>query len=160
MIPVVQLDPATLSLWLDVSLISGGPHGHKLSELTQRAAFGENNEVIEEIRALPDRKLASRAAHLVSCLWHEKRHFLDLLLTNYGALRVRHYFALYMNMSGILSRCTKGKSPLVCPLDVACDPFRLKMLDVGAVDPVLVQQAGRSEERRVGKEGRSRGSAE
>jgi hypothetical protein len=139
MIPVLQLDPATLSIWFNLELVAAGPEGATLTELVQKAVFGDKN-VINKIRAIRDPKLAARAAHLVSCVWHEKRHFIDLVLSNYGALRVRQYFTIYLNTMRLLQECHHEKYPLVCPLDAMCDPFRLKLLGVSEVGENLKLQ--------------------
>jgi hypothetical protein len=41
-------------------------------------------------------------ANIISSIWHEKRHFLDFILTNYGAFRVRQFFQVYFNLNLVL----------------------------------------------------------
>ena len=140
MIPVLQLDPATLTLWCDTTLIASGPNGKALANLVKKAVLGAPT-VVEDFRTIDDSVTKGRAANLISCVWHEKRHFIDLLLSNYGAFRIREYFKLYMNIPHLLHEAIKGEHSLVFPLDVACDPFRMKLLGVDTVGKNLKRQA-------------------
>lgn len=147
MIPVIQLDPSTLSLWCDTTLIAAGPDGETLAEVVRKAVVGDD-AVVGDIKALSDLSLATRAAHLVSCVWHEKRHFFDLMLSNYGAYRVREYFSLYLNMQVLAAECLHKKTPFVFPLDAASDPVRLDALQVNAVGENLKRQATNARDRK------------
>ncbi|HEV2803595.1 MAG TPA: hypothetical protein VGW57_01570 [Chthoniobacterales bacterium] len=130
MIPVVQLDPATLCLWYDPELVSRVKGGEAVARAVHAAQFGDLTEVIDFISTIGDERSAIRAVNLVSSVWHEHRHFLDLILTNYGAFRLRLYTSIYGNIDPILAEIAHGDKTLVCPLDVYADPVRRRVLGV------------------------------
>lgn len=122
MISVAALDPSSLTLWVDFTQISTSPAEKYIQELCAISLGPHPQKAGPYIAGISDLSVAKRCAQVVSSLWHEERHFLDLLLTNYGAFRVRQFFELYVNAGLILSNIRKDKVDLHCPLHVYADP--------------------------------------
>jgi hypothetical protein len=90
MIPNAQFDAASLAVWTTTGSLPEAEapiaahamplasHSQDLSELLAEFPHGH-----------PQR---ARLMWLVSSIWHEKRHFFDTCLTNYGARRFRDLF--------------------------------------------------------------------
>jgi hypothetical protein len=70
----------------------------------------------QRCRQAESRCHARRCAHFASSVWHEKRHFLDFLLTNYGAFRIRQFFEIYRNLP-VLFNQTGDSKRILLPLD-------------------------------------------
>src|SRR3954469_836006 len=94
MIPTVQFDPATLAIWTTTGTLP-----EDIAEVAARAmsAAAHGNDILPIVAELPDDDLRHRIIWLASCVWHEKRHFFDFCLTNYGARRFRDLFILGAN---------------------------------------------------------------
>ncbi len=124
MIPVCSLDPASLALWFEPSLLirPDDEESPALQRALQEAAFGDPKAAARSLATVT--RSPVRAAAFVSCIWHEHRHFLDLVLTNYGAFRVRQFFKLYINMAPVLHHAAKNESRVFFPLDAYLDPVR------------------------------------
>jgi hypothetical protein len=81
---------------------------------TQHALTNENLQAVRIAKSL----YASGdtiGIDYVSSVWHEKRHFIDWLLTNYGAFKFRMFGEMMINAPSILSACN-GKRFAV-PID-------------------------------------------
>jgi PAS domain-containing protein len=100
--PIVQFDPATLSIWYDLNTLVRSGQSSLVTDVVQHAVFDRTRELLDAVDAEPDQAVANRALHAASCVWHEKRHFVDFLLTNYGMWRWRTYLDLYANLSAVL----------------------------------------------------------
>jgi hypothetical protein len=122
MISVATLDPSSLTLWVDFSQLAHSPAKEPIQEAWDIAFGSRPWEMASYLSTISEAEVAARCAHVMSSLWHEQRHFLDLLLTNYGAFRVRQFFELYINADFILHTVVKDKVQLHCPLHVYADP--------------------------------------
>jgi hypothetical protein len=123
MIQYATLDPATLMMWIDPSMIDRGPRG-RIPRLA--AAVSDDFALLKELmQELPNSETRFRCVQLVSSIWHEKRHFVDLILTNYGAFRFRQYLSFYANSRALLSEVDKSTKEIIFPLDIYMDEVRL-----------------------------------
>lgn len=138
MIPVIRLDPGSLSLWYDPQLIHQAPYGEQLALATHYAMLGDHESLLEHLNSIEDETIKVKCIHLASSVWHEQRHFLDLILTNYGAMRIRQFFMLYVNANLLLNDAQQADGKLACPLDLYDDPFRRKSRGVSALDRCIV----------------------
>lgn len=89
MIPTLQLDPSTLAIWFNVDLLNSYKGEERGFEVFTHAA---NDNLGEAYPILDDAVSDAHRSHyyeILSAVWHEKRHFVDFLLTNYGAFHVR-----------------------------------------------------------------------
>ena len=124
MIPVLQLDPASLSLWFNPEFIRRSSGALELQAAVWLAISGKVDELPGYVSRIDAKRLAVRAMTLASAVWHEQRHFLDLITTNFGAFRVRNYLSIYMNLQRLLKGVANDGGPLHCPLSVYTDPVR------------------------------------
>ena len=134
MIPVIRLDPGSLTLWYDPQLLNQAPYGQDLAVTTHHAIFGNSESLLEHLNSIQDETIKVKCIHLASSVWHEQRHFLDLILTNYGALRLRQFFQLYVNSRLLLAEAKEADGKLACPLDIYDDPFRRKLMGVSGLE--------------------------
>jgi hypothetical protein len=141
MISPVRLDPASLCLWFDLTPFKGGSESNDLFELFKAAALGPPDGVPSVLKAKP--QLLDRGIRIASAVWHEKRHFLDLILTNYGAFRMRQFFEIYLNMPAVMRAAHTSHSTLFCPLEVYADEVRSQCLGLEEV-PANLRLVGRS----------------
>src|ERR1700738_1085539 len=140
MIPILQFDPSSLSLWYDAHLIAKCRGSSVLGAALDYAYQGCDEHLQLLVAATEDRWVAIRAANIASSVWHEKRHFVDFVLTNYGALRMRQFFEIYMNIPMLLHIGDTTKKLLV-PLDSNLEPLKCELYGVGELDPRLKQIA-------------------
>src|SRR5437773_11281178 len=129
MMPVVQLDPASLTMWYNPELVHGGPYGKQIGEAVAQCIEGDDVAAVNTLRSVKDETARVHGISLISSVWHERRHFLDILLTNYGAFRLRQFILFYSNWHA-LDTLIKGKQPLVCPIDVYLDTVRCEVLGI------------------------------
>jgi hypothetical protein len=141
MIPILQFDPATLTLWYDTQLLATARAGREIGLALHYALDGREDWLECLVREQSDPWVRMRCATVASSVWHEKRHFLDFVLPNYGALRVRHFFQCYFNTRALLSRTMDGGVPLLFPLDRNLDAQRREMLGISFSDPELIKLA-------------------
>lgn len=138
--PIVQFDPATMSLWYDLEAVEGARGSPAVVEALSAALDGSLPEAVDALRKIDDPKIKSRALQLISAFWHEKRHFLDMAATNYGAFRFRQFLDVYQNLPAVI-HLTMEKGKLCCPLEIYDDPVRCAMMDVGDIPEPLVTLA-------------------
>ena len=67
---------------------------------------------------------------VASAIWHEKRHFFDTVLTNYGALRARQYFHVIGYASALIDVLRANGAPLVAPIEIYADRVRRRLFSV------------------------------
>jgi hypothetical protein len=142
MISTIALDPSSLTLWIDMSLVSMSEAGQTMTAAVNAAALGDPGDVcdvVESVDAYPE--FRARAINLATSVWHEKRHFLDFGLTNYGAFRTRQFLQIYVNATRLLHESKKRGAELVMPLDAALDPLRRRLLGIDDGTPYLRQIA-------------------
>lgn len=127
MMPVAQMDPASLTMWLDFSVCGRHPHWKAMQDAVLAAAGLDNDRAIESVENLPAGPARTRCVSLVSSIWHEQRHFLDLLLTNFGCFRVRQFTMLYEAVPFVFQEANQ-RGELLIPVIEYDDPVRLAML--------------------------------
>jgi hypothetical protein len=128
--PVISLDPASLALWTNLSAMGRAPAAPLFSLIVNIASGDKPTELQEIICEVKDEKLKARLINLASCVWHEKRHFLDLILTNYGAFRIRQFFHVYANVFSVLAEHRRAQEHLLCPIYAYADPVRASTLSL------------------------------
>jgi hypothetical protein len=137
MLPIIQFDPATMSLWYDVDFISHSDSSGIISDAVATLLEGTTADAIDALREIDNPELRGRALQIVSAFIHEKRHFLDFVATNYGAFRFRQFLDVYTNLSTVLS-IAKSHGRLCCPLEIYDDPVRSSLMGISDVPEEFV----------------------
>lgn len=132
MTPVVQFDPASLSIWTCTGSL-GNPED-ALAHAAMRAAAQGDDPLAEFDTLDDDTPLRRHLLWLASCVWHEKRHFFDTLLTNYGALRFRNLLTLGLNLQIAIPELAKRGDPIWFPIELYDNKVRRRVL--GIADPL------------------------
>jgi hypothetical protein len=139
MTPTVEFDPATLAIWTTT--------GTLLPEVAEPVAAAISAAVRGEdprlaMAGLPEGDpLRRRAMWLSSCVWHEKRHFFDICLTNYGARRFREPFILAANFLPLAAEAAKKKEPVWFPVEVYRSSVHRRIFGISEPAPNIVQIA-------------------
>lgn len=127
MIWLASLDPANFSMNLDLSGIFGDMDDiDPMVSLLLNCAVGDNRYFLEQLNLIKEDSVKADCVYLASIIWHEQRHFLDLLLTNYGGYLFRQFETCYINTPGIISYILhkkQGKS-ITFPLSLYLDDVR------------------------------------
>ncbi|WHU01732.1 hypothetical protein [Sphingomonas sp. NIBR02145] len=123
MLPIIQFDPATMSLLYDAQLIGGLDGGGPIQQAVAAVTQGRSDEAIAILASIDDDRTFNRGLQMVSAIWHEKRHFLDFVFSNYGAFRFRQFVEMYANMPLIL-REGQEAGKIHVPLEIYADPVR------------------------------------
>jgi hypothetical protein len=76
---------------------------------------------------------------IVAAIWHEKRHFFDVVLSNFGALRTRHYFQVIGYAKELIDVLLSARAPLLVPIEIYACPVRRRLLHAGPV-PELAEK--------------------
>jgi hypothetical protein len=134
MIPTLQLDPSTLALWFNLDLLNSYRGEDRGLEVFTHGAAHDLNEVYPILDDAASDAHRSHYYEILSSVWHEKRHFLDFLLTNFGAFQVRTYFQMYFNLPFALQDVRRD-IPLLLPLDSYSDPVNLFAQGIDAPPP-------------------------
>jgi hypothetical protein len=121
---VAQLDPASLSLWYDTTLIIRSEGGRSLVEAAHFAVTSDFESLGQLVSSVSEES-AVRCLAVASTIWHEQRHFLDLVLTSYGGMRFRQFSSIYVNQTRLLRELKDAPEPRICPIDAYADPIRL-----------------------------------
>jgi hypothetical protein len=153
LIGVATLDPSTLALWYNSSALASPDNIHVM-EQSFRLAVGSDLDKYRKFYSTLGENNKAFSADIASAIWHEKRHFLDLILTNYGAYRVRQFFMISANAFPVLKALP---SRVAFPFLVYADPIRRRLAAVEAptgilktfVDEVVARQMIMSLENRV-----------
>ena len=126
MIPVVNFDPSSLCIWFDPHLIYKSKNYVKLHNILEATLWGDFERMEKLFSSFPFENEAefSRIINLVSCVWHEQKHFCDFLLTNYGSFRIRQFFELYINIGTYLEDARKIDNELLFPTDIYASKIR------------------------------------
>jgi hypothetical protein len=143
MIPTLQLDPSTLAIWFNVDLLNSYKGEERGFEVFTHAA---NHDLREVYPILDDAASDAHRSHyyeILSAVWHEKRHFVDFLLTNFGALHVRTYFQMYFNLPEGLKEFQHKDIPVLLPLDTYADPVKLMGLGIKEPPPTELLKLAR-----------------
>jgi hypothetical protein len=113
MIPVLQFDPASQTLWYDTHLLNRSRGAPEIGRALELAIIGDDSALQSHIKNIDDTWVQTRSVNIASAIWHEKRHFLDFMLTNYGAFRMRQFFIMYANTLSVISEASKLSELLV-----------------------------------------------
>jgi hypothetical protein len=126
MIPTLQLDPASLSLWFNVDLFGNYLGDDRGPQFFKDVTSGDLGNATAILDTITEPRLEAHYYQLASAVWHEKRHFLDFALTTWGASQVRAFFQLTLISTLVLRELQEdGHSEILCPLDVYDDPVQL-----------------------------------
>ena len=139
MTPFVQFDPATLAIWTNSGLLLE-PTASQTAAAMRAAALGKDPAKATSGLAAND-ALRSRILWLASCVWHEKRHFFDTCLTNYGARRFRDLFTLAYNLSPILADAQHRGHPIWFPVEAYGNEVRRDVLGIPEPPPNILKIA-------------------
>lgn len=125
----VYLDRITLTLCLS----NYQNHRFKGKESAFSSAFAlmlnnRQSDAVEEIKAL-DYLTKIDTALAISNIWHEKRHFVDQILTSFGAYTLRGYFENIWNGPELLREASQ-KGQLAFPLNIYCDELRCELFNI------------------------------
>lgn len=142
MIWYALLDPADLSLKLNYNAISSNTEEGRLT-LTAiiNCVFGNITGFHSDRDQISSKEGKENCAYLASTIWHEHRHFIDLVLLNYGNYLFRQFQMSFMNTSAILSHFYSEKSDLVFPFEVFCDKVRRLEANVDPLPPSILNIA-------------------
>jgi hypothetical protein len=139
MSPMVQFDPATLAIWTTTGLLTQ-PTADYARAAMNAAMWGEDPG--QAIADLPvNDPLRLRLLWLASSVWHEKRHFFDTCLTNYGARRFRDLFSLAGNFVALLADVSKRGEPVWFPVEVYGNKVRRNVLGILDPPPSVMEMA-------------------
>lgn len=125
MISSLAFDPTTLTLnvnLMDLTIRGGEAASKLLVNIVLKSCEGDSEKVASLLRSIEDPELRARASHVATAVWHEKRHFLDSILTNFGAIRTRLYFSLYGSHDYLLQGAKANGNVLWAPISVYADP--------------------------------------
>ncbi len=140
MIPPAQFDPATLAIW--TTTVALAPQEADIAAMTMElAARGQDPSVM--FGELPKGDpLRARLVWLASSVWHEKRHYFDTCLTNYGSRRFRNLFTLAANVAPLLADANERGEPVWFPVEVyGYPPIMRKALGIPDPAPNILQCA-------------------
>ena len=104
-------DPSTLRINVDLPFLGS----QQMPEVIKKPLSdginwdGKTFDVHDNWQKSADRELY---VQICSAIWHEKRHFLDYVLTDYGQFELRLYSQIYGNYSKILDSCRRSVSRL------------------------------------------------
>lgn len=139
--PFAQTDPASLAIWLNASPRANDELNVRICSALD-AALAHDSGVLRNSVSNTDDATAELLANAVTAVWHEKRHVLDLLLSNYGAFRRRQFISVQTNLFGLLAQARRaGLEQVWFPLTTYSDPTAPLRFDLGPTVPALVQQS-------------------
>lgn len=112
----LHLDPMSLAVWFEPPTHGDYTTRRLLSGVGELALLERHDEAEDLVAGIDDPVVRRAGVELLSNVWHEQRHFVDFVLTNYGALRLRDHLLTYVNAGGLLSEAVEGGRPLMVPL--------------------------------------------
>jgi hypothetical protein len=128
MIPAVQFDPLS------------EPAAGIAASAMRSAARGESPA--RDLSGIPaEDPLRARVLWLASAVWHEKRHYFDTCLTNYGARRFRDLFNLAANFGPVVAHARSRGEPVCFPVEVYCDRVQRSVLGISEPPPNVLEIA-------------------
>jgi tetratricopeptide (TPR) repeat protein len=120
-IPIAQLDSSSLALWVNYEALNRSSNFTIYQAVLEAAARGDWQALGRALETARTRRTLVRAIHLASLIWHEQRHFLDLVLTNYGARRLRTHLSVHQNLRPLVAQQKlTAQAPLLLPLALHC----------------------------------------
>lgn len=153
MIMVAALDPASFSLWFDPFWFQKSPAtpGDELTlQAIELCLEGNLSALLDLLQTIKDEEIRDRCIHHSSLIWHEQRHFVDLLLTNYGAFRFRQFFQLYVNIFPILVEllADADHSAIFFPFHLYADEKQRRIHQIPAISEAVKTLANEIKNRR------------
>jgi hypothetical protein len=109
-----------------------------MMRLTARG--GDPADALTEIPK-EDTLLRARLIWLSSAVWHEKRHYFDTCLTNYGARRFRDLWTLAANFDPLAAEATDHGEPLWLPVEIYGNPIQRAVRALQSRLPMLLDSA-------------------
>jgi hypothetical protein len=139
MIPTAYFDPVTLTIWTTTGALLE-PAATIATAAVRAAARGDDpSEALADVpKGDP---LRARMLWFASSIWHEKRHYLDTCLTNYGARRFRDLFNLACNFAPLLAEAKSRGEPVWFPVDVYGCPVQRSRLGIAEPAPNIIESA-------------------
>ncbi|MEM9436110.1 MAG: hypothetical protein AAGA15_03645 [Pseudomonadota bacterium] len=142
MIPIVQFDPASMTVW---TTVSGFPAKHRADlNSIYRAVIGGTKLKIAVGAYLEDEGYAHEAIVMASNIMHEKRHFFDTLLTNCGARSFRSLFQFAWNFPQLAGHAVLSEEPILLPVEHYACPVQRALYGLGEPPPDIVELARRA----------------
>ncbi|GAB2569404.1 hypothetical protein Aab01nite_07610 [Paractinoplanes abujensis] len=130
--PVLQFDPASLSIYY-----RGVPHRGDgpslLGEVVHEALLGRHAHAKQLVGAIPAEPVRIRAANLLSTVWHEQRHFVDVLLTNFGQSISRRFTSVLLNLPEIVA-AGRHQGHLLVPISAYGSAAKRRAAGVGTTE--------------------------
>ena len=126
-VPVLQMDPLSLAIWMDPGSLGSGAAPQSGQEALY-AAWQGNDFVSAASSYATTEEEAMDGAYHGSCMWHEKRHFFDICLTSYGAWRLRNMFVIGANAWAVAAHASDINEPLVFPMTAYAEPVQRELM--------------------------------
>jgi hypothetical protein len=109
-------------------------------------AAAKGDALLPIVETLHERDLLRRRVlWLASCVWHEKRHFFDVCLTNYGARRFRDLFTIAANVYPLIAEAKRRGEPVWFPVEVYGDPVIRRVFGISEPPANIAEIAVRHE---------------
>jgi hypothetical protein len=123
-----QFDAASLAVWTTTDNLLE-PGASIAADAMQLASHSQDHSelLVEFPHGDPQRP---QLLWLISSVWHEKRHFFDTCLTNYGARRFRDLFTLAGNLAPLLAEAHAKQEPVWFPVEVYGSPVLRRLLKI------------------------------
>jgi hypothetical protein len=128
MIPTIQFDLGTLSIWTTTGTLSG-EIAELAAEVMAAAARSEDPTPLIAAATIDD-DVRRRMLFLASCVWHEKRHFFDTCISNYGARQFRDMFVLGANAFSLVANARERNEPVWFPAETYESPVLRKVFGI------------------------------
>jgi hypothetical protein len=139
MIPSAQFDPSTLAIWTTTGPLLEPEAGAAAAAMRAAARGADPSGAVGGLPPGDPRR--TRLVWLISSVWHEKRHYLDVCLTNYGARRFRNLFNLAANVDPLVAEAKKLGAPVWFPVEVyGCKTLR-RVLGIPEPAPNILESA-------------------
>jgi hypothetical protein len=145
--PILQFDPANMSVWA-VRLPPAQGRRDVIAEVAEPALLGDHATARVRTLAMPEGADRARAAHVLSSVWHEQRHFVDVLLTNYGQSLVRTVTSVAINIPGLAAEALPS-GRIALPLTVYGDDVLRRIVDVEPGETLVRQVRDMTDRRRM-----------
>ena len=127
--PMLQFDPANLSIWYNPVQHEKDTSLDQLNQIARQALLGYHAKAFDLGRAVDDPVLQVRVAHLLSAICHEQRHFVDVVLTNFGQSMIRQFTSLLVNVPSALNDA-KAAGRLALPVTIYSDAVKRRAMKV------------------------------
>jgi hypothetical protein len=126
MLPFAQFDPASLAIWTTTGALTDPTASLADEAMSAASAGGPVGNILRDLAE----STKSRLLWLASSVWHEKRHFFDTCLTNYGSRRFRDFFTLAANFAPLAAHARKRGEPIWLPIEVYACPVKRSLFEI------------------------------